>query len=76
MTHTKNAAADLGTEDWCKPWSGGNNGNCVELKPLGNGHVAMRQSADPDGAALVFPSAEIARFVRAVKAGMADFLVA
>lgn len=34
MKHAMNAARDLGTEGWHKPWSGSNNGNCVEAKNL------------------------------------------
>lgn len=76
MKHTMNATGDLGTEGWHKPWSGSNNGNCVEVKKLGEGRVALRQSADPDGPALICTTAAIAELVRAAKAGAVDFLVA
>lgn len=69
-------ATRLGTSGWRKPWSGGNGGSCVEALRLGDGRVALRQSNDPDGPALICSRREIERFIRAVKAGEADFLVA
>ncbi|MDT0308702.1 DUF397 domain-containing protein [Streptomyces sp. DSM 44917] len=68
-------AKHLGTEGWRKPWSGGNGGSCVEVLPLGDGRVAVRQSDDPDGPALIYSHCEIERFIRGVKSGAADFLL-
>jgi hypothetical protein len=68
-------ARDLGTEGWHKPWSGQNGGACVEAKQLADGRIAMRQSTDPDGPALVYPSQEMTAFIAAAKAGAADFLI-
>ncbi|MFD9902939.1 DUF397 domain-containing protein [Streptomyces sp. NPDC059063] len=65
---------DLGAQGWLKPWSDDAGGACVEAKRLPDGSVALRQSTDPDGPALVFPRSEIARFLAGVKAGDADFL--
>ncbi|MDQ1031501.1 hypothetical protein QF035_009083 [Streptomyces umbrinus] len=76
MNHVINAAADLGTEQWQKPWSGSNGGNCVEVKQLADGRVALRQSTEPDGPALIYTAAEISAFVEGAKAGAADFLLA
>ena len=77
MNHIYNGmpAADLGTEGWYKPWSGGNGGNCVEAMRLADGRVAVRQSADPDGPALIYTPREIAAFIQGAKAGQADFLL-
>jgi len=69
-------AKDLGTEGWHKPWSGTNGGNCVEVMKLGDGRVALRQSSDPDGPALIYTYQEIASFIRGAKQGEADFLLA
>jgi hypothetical protein len=66
-------ANDLGT-DWRKPWSGGNGGNCVEALRLADGRVALRQSADPGGPALVYSLSDFAEFIRGAKTGAADFL--
>lgn len=68
-------ARDLGTEGWLKPWSGGNGGNCLEAMKLSDGRVAVRQSADPDGPALIYTHGEIRAFIQGAKAGEADFLL-
>jgi uncharacterized protein DUF397 len=77
MPHIRNgmAATDLGTQGWVKPWSGPNGGNCVEAKKLPGGRIAMRQSTDPAGPALIFSPAEIRAFVEGAKAGLADDLL-
>lgn len=75
MSHVLNAAAALGPEGWRKPWSGSNGGNCVEAKPLGDGRVALRQSTDPDGPALIYTTDEMTAFIEGAKAGEADFLL-
>ncbi|MGW0857364.1 DUF397 domain-containing protein [Streptomyces sp. NPDC002690] len=68
-------AAALGVEGWSKPWSGGNGGNCVETLKLADGRVAVRQSADPDGPALIYSTGEMAAFIHGAKTGQADFLL-
>lgn len=70
MNHIYNGmpAGDLGSEGWYKPWSGGNGGNCVEAMKLADGRVAVRQSADPDGPALIYSNGEIAAFIQGAKA--------
>jgi uncharacterized protein DUF397 len=75
--HIRNGmpARDLGGQDWHKPWSDDAGGACVEVKKLGDGRVAVRQSTDPGGPALVFTDREITSFLAGVKAGDADFLL-
>ncbi len=68
-------ARELGSEGWHKPWSGGNGGNCLEAMKLSDGRVAVRQSADPDGPALIYTHGEINAFIQGAKAGEADFLL-
>ena len=68
-------AADLGTEGWRKPWSGSNGGACLEAKKLPGGQVALRQSTDPAGPALILEPNEIRAFVDGAKAGLADNLL-
>lgn len=75
LIHNGMRAADLGTEGWHKPWSGGNGGNCIEAMRLGDGRVALRQSTDPDGPALIFAGSEFTAFIEGAKAGEADFLL-
>ena len=48
--------------------SGGNGGNCVEVAGNLPGVVAVRDSKDPDGPALVFDAAAFAAFVEDLKA--------
>lgn len=69
-------AEQLGREGWRKPWSGGNGGSCVEALRLQDGRVALRQSEDPAGPALIYPHQAIESFIRGAKAGEADFLLA
>lgn len=69
-------ATELGTEGWHRPWSGGNGGSCVEAMKLHDGRVAIRQSTDPDGPALIYTLHEIQTFIQGAKAGDADFLLA
>ncbi|MFD4831240.1 DUF397 domain-containing protein [Streptomyces uncialis] len=75
MNHVARADTQLGGEAWRKPWSSSNGGNCLEVKQLGDGRVALRQSTDPDGPVLLCPAHDIAALVRAIKTGQADFLL-
>ncbi len=68
-------AGELGSEGWHKPWSGGNGGNCLEAMKLADGRIAVRQSTDPDGPALIYTTAEMLAFIEGAKAGEADFLL-
>lgn len=68
-------AADLGAQGWIKPWSGPNGGDCLEAKILPGGRVALRQSTDPAGPALIFEPNEISAFINGAKAGLADDLL-
>jgi hypothetical protein len=68
-------ATGLGTDGWLKPWSGPNGGDCLEAKKLPGGLVALRQSTDPDGPALILQPNEIAAFVNGAKNGRADELL-
>ncbi|MFE7994421.1 DUF397 domain-containing protein [Streptomyces shenzhenensis] len=66
---------DLGARGWTKPWSDDAGGACVEVKKLSDGRVAVRQSTDPAGPALVFTTREMTSFLTGVKSGDADFLL-
>ena len=68
-------AADLGNTGWAKPWSSPNGGDCLEAKKLPGGRVALRQSTDPEGPALILEPNEIRAFVTGAKAGLADDLL-
>jgi hypothetical protein len=73
--HNGMPAGDLGTHGWMKPWSGGNGGNCVEVLKLQDGRIALRQSTDPEGPALLYTVSEMTAFIEAAKSGGADFLL-
>ncbi|MBV9450922.1 MAG: DUF397 domain-containing protein [Streptosporangiaceae bacterium] len=67
-------AASLGPDGWRKPWSDAV-GSCLEAKKLPGGRVALRQSTDPSGPALILEADEIRAFVEGAKAGLADDLL-
>jgi Domain of unknown function (DUF397) len=54
--------------NWQKSsFSGANGGNCVEVAGDGPGVVAVRDSKDPDGPALVFSPADWSAFISSLK---------
>nr|HEU5356232.1 DUF397 domain-containing protein [Actinocrinis sp.] len=57
---------------WRKSSHSGYNGNCVEVAPLADGSIAMRNSRDPHGPALIYTQAEIAAFLAGIKDGEFD----
>lgn len=60
---------------WTKSAHSNAEGNCVEVAALTGGGVAVRNSRDPDGPALVYTPAEVAAFLAGVKDGEFDHLV-
>lgn len=57
---------DLSHAQWRKSsYSGSEGGDCVEVAAVG-AHVAVRDSKDPQGPALVFPAAAFSAFVGSV----------
>jgi len=64
---------DLTGAIWRKAsYSGGNGGNCVEVRELPDGGRQVRDSKDPGGPVLAFTSAEWDAFVAGAKAGEFD----
>lgn len=60
--------ADLTGGSWHKSsHSSANGGNCVEVAGDGAGVVAVRDSKDPDGPALVFTPADWSAFIAGLK---------
>jgi hypothetical protein len=53
----------------------GNNGTCVEVSALPDGHIAMRNSKRPDDGTILFTPAEVNAWISAIKAGELDDLV-
>jgi len=62
---------------WIKSsFSGPTGGNCVEVAFLADGQIAVRNSRDVDGPALVFTSAEWDAFLRGARGGEFDLSAA
>lgn len=60
--------AALNGVTWRKSsYSSANGGNCVEVAAGGPGVVAVRDSKDPDGPALVFSPADWSAFIASLK---------
>jgi hypothetical protein len=78
MTHAVNGipAGQLVGVTWQKSRRSNPSGNCVECAVLSDGSVAMRNSRDPEGPALIYTPAEIEAFLGGVRDGDFDNLVA
>ncbi|MFJ2349630.1 DUF397 domain-containing protein [Streptomyces antimycoticus] len=57
---------------WVKSRHSAADGNCVELAALAGGEVAVRNSRDPQGPALVYTREEIAAFIAGARDGEFD----
>ena len=68
-------AGDLAGARWRKSGRSSAQGNCVELAGLAGGGVAVRNSRDPEGPALVFTGAELDAFLGGVRDGDFDDLL-
>ncbi|MER7362187.1 DUF397 domain-containing protein [Nonomuraea wenchangensis] len=65
---------ELASAAWRKATaSGGTGGDCVEVAPLDGGRVAVRDSKDRSGPALVFTASEWAAFKDGISKGEFDF---
>ncbi|MER7584375.1 DUF397 domain-containing protein [Kitasatospora sp. NPDC097691] len=60
---------DLTEAAWLKSIHSNGQSACVEVAFLNDGIVPVRDSKDPNGPALVFPSDAWTAFVTAIKAG-------
>jgi hypothetical protein len=68
-------AGSLEGARWRKSARSSAQGNCVELALLPEAGVAVRNSRDPEGPALVFTDAELEAFLGGVKDGEFDDLL-
>jgi hypothetical protein len=69
-------AGQLPPLTWRKSRRSNPSGNCVELAELpGGGGIAVRNSRDPEGPALIYTPDEIAAFILGARDGDFDHLV-
>ena len=69
-------AGELGELDWrLAVGRGGPGGSGVELAKLPDGQIAVRNSADPDGPALIYTRAEIEALIGGAQDGDFDALL-
>ncbi|HEV7962523.1 MAG TPA: DUF397 domain-containing protein [Actinoplanes sp.] len=68
-------AAELQGVTWQKSGRSNPSGNCVECAALPDGGVAVRNSRDPEGPALIYTPAEIEAFILGVRDGDFDNLL-
>ncbi|OWA04554.1 DUF397 domain-containing protein [Streptomyces sp. CS113] len=61
---------------WLKARASVGAGECVEVAKLREGGVAMRNSKDPEGPALIFTEAEVRAFLDGAKRAEFDHLAA
>lgn len=73
---TNGMAADLIPGRWVKSRMSEANGMCIELAELPQGRIAIRNSTDPAGPALIVSSAEMEAFIDGAKKGEFDTLCA
>ncbi|WP_405969451.1 DUF397 domain-containing protein [Streptomyces sp. NBC_00988] len=71
---TNGMAAGLIPGTWVKSRMSEANGMCVELAALPRGGVAVRNSTDPGGPALIFTAEEMGAFLDGAKRGEFDAL--
>ena len=69
------SAALLEGATWRKSQRSNSQGACVEMARLDAATVAMRNSRDPQGTALIYPASAVRAMVGALRAGEFDHLV-
>jgi Domain of unknown function (DUF397) len=69
------SATQLEGAVWRKSERSNSQGACVELARLDSATVAMRNSRDPEGTALIYPAGAVRAMVSALRAGDFDDLL-
>ncbi len=71
---SEDLAQELARAEWRKASaSGANNGNCLEVAPLSDGRVAIRDTEAPERAPYVVREAVWVAFIDGAKRGEFDF---
>jgi hypothetical protein len=74
-TYNGISAAELDGAVWRKSQRSNSQGACVELARLDSATVAMRNSRDPQGTALIYSADAVRAMVGALRSGQFDYLV-
>jgi hypothetical protein len=75
QVHSGMSVADLPELRWQKSRRSNPSGNCVELAGMPDGGIAVRNSRDPHGPALIYTYDEMVAFIDGAKDGDFDNLV-
>ncbi|MBO0868491.1 MAG: DUF397 domain-containing protein [Micromonosporaceae bacterium] len=75
QTESSKPAGELRNVRWQKSARSNSQGNCVEMAKLPNGEIAVRNSRDPEGPALIYTRSEIEAFLLGTKDGDFDNLI-
>ena len=73
--HNGISAAELVGAAWKKSQRSNSQGACVEIARLSADTIAMRNSRDPRGKALIYPTDSVRALVSALRSGEFDYLV-
>lgn len=65
---------DLSAAPWRISSFSNGGGNCVEVAPLADGRIAVRNSNHPEAGVVLFTRAEMVAYIKGVKAGEFDDL--
>ncbi|HEX3961146.1 MAG TPA: DUF397 domain-containing protein [Trebonia sp.] len=68
-------ATELVGATWKKSQRSNSQGACVEIARLDGATIAMRNSRDPQGTALVYPADTVRALVSAMRTGEFDYLI-
>lgn len=68
-------AGQLPLAQWRKSRASNPTGSCVEIAELPGDSIAVRNSRDKSGPALIYPRSEVAAFLHGLKNGEFDALV-
>jgi hypothetical protein len=65
---------ELDSARWRKSSFSNDQGECVEVAPLADGRIALRNSKNPDAGAVLFTRAEMHAWIKGCKANEFDDL--